>query len=442
MDGDEIGWRHLLWVIGGGGTLLLAFALAATQSAVVYVNRNRIKELAESKDDSGLAGKSARLLKLLERRNQLVDLLWCLSLLVLALAVTEEVLLVWGVPGLSLPWKAMLLGVLTLLYLVCFQLYPRAWASTGGDRVALMLVPFIEVVTFLFGWLGKLLQTLSTVFTRRPGGGLSREDEGLSDEEIRILLAKGKEEPEIEEEAKELIESIVVFGDTVVKEVMIPRIDMISVEVKGTIAKVLELAVVHGFSRFPVYEESVDNIVGVIYVKDLLPLLKEGTTGVAIREKMRPPKYVPESKKVHELLREMQKERVPMAIVLDEYGGTEGVVTMEDLLEEIVGEIADVHEKEAPELELLPDGTYLVDGRMNIEDLNEKLEIALPFEEFESIGGFVYGQMGRVPKEGEKAELDNVVLEVARIHRQRIAKVRVLKKTPAQTNNPGESGGR
>lgn len=426
MDDGEIGWLTL----GEAGLLFLAFVLTAAQSALVSVSKGRIKEQAEEKKDA-YPSRFLAIRWILDRRRQVLDLLWLATTIITIVVFVQAVIIIQKAVYVSNLSKVLVLVAFTGAYLVLFQIFPRTLAFHHGEAIATFFAPFLKGITVYLGWIGKICQWASDKLVGIVGVRDEGKDEGLSEEEIRMVISKGGEEPEIQEEAKELIESIVEFGGTIVKEVMVPRIDMIAVEIKSPIKKVLDLAMEHGFSRYPVYEETVDNIVGVIFIKDLLPDITGGSIEVAIREKMHAPKYVPESKKVHELLREMQKERVPLAIVLDEYGGTEGLVTMEDLLEEIVGEITDVHEKGAPVIETLPDGSYLVDGKVNIEDVNAQLDISLPFEEFESIGGFVYGQMGKVPKEGEKAELEDVILEAARIHRQRISKVRVIKKTVA-----------
>lgn len=423
MDDGEIGWRSL----GEAVLFLLAFIFAAAQSALVSVNKGRIKEkIEEEKELHNYRYKE--LLSVLERRREVLDLLWLFNAIVTIGIVVNAIFILQKLNYAAGFWKSIILCGFAAVYLVFFQIFPRTFAFHCGERFALLTATFLKFLTIIFSWAVKLCQFLADGLTNLVWKRDKQRDEGLSEEEIRMVLSKGKDEPVIEEEAKELIESIVEFGETIVKEVMVPRIDMVVTDVKSSVVKVLELAVTHGFSRFPVYEETVDNIVGIVYLKDLLPLVRISAMDIPIREKMRAPKYVPENKKVHELLREMQKERVPLAIVLDEYGGTEGLVTMEDLLEEIVGEITDVHDKEAQGIEKLSDGSYLIDGKINIEDLNAQLDLELPFEEFESIGGFVYGQIGRVPKEGEQIEFANVILEASHIHRQRIAKVRIIYK--------------
>lgn len=259
-----------------------------------------------------------------------------------------------------------------------------------------------------------------------------------ADEDIQVLV--GEEEPlKLEKEDKEMIESIVTFGQTTVKEVMTPRIDMICVPANTLVSDVLEKTISQGFSKFPVYQENIDTIVGIVYVKDLLRFIRDGRMNTPIREQLRKPHVVPESKKVDDLLREMQKEKISMAIVLDEYGGTEGLVTIEDLVEEIVGEIDDEHDRQLPDLLEIEKGSWLVDGQMNLEDLNEAIGTAFPTEEFETLGGYFYGLTGKIPRPADKIETPEGTLEAAVVSGQRISKLKFTQKkeVSSRTHNDG-----
>jgi len=248
-----------------------------------------------------------------------------------------------------------------------------------------------------------------------------------NDEEIKIVV--GEEEPLVlEKEDQELIESVVTFGKTMVKEVMTPRIDMVCVPTGTLVSAVIDKTLSEGYSKFPVYQENIDNIVGIVYLKDLMKDIREGRMSTPVTTQVRKPYLVPESKKVDDLLREMQKEKISMAIVVDEYGGTEGLVTVEDLVEEIVGEIDDEHDRQLPDLLQIEKNTWLIDGQINLEDLNQALDTHFPTEEFETLAGYLYGLMGKVPRPGDKIETDQGTLEAAVVHRQRISKVKFTKK--------------
>jgi CBS domain containing-hemolysin-like protein len=234
----------------------------------------------------------------------------------------------------------------------------------------------------------------------------------------------------IEEEEKELIHSIFEFGDTLVREVMVPRPDMVAAPIDAQVEIVLDLILRRGFSRIPVYRETIDDIVGVAYAKDLLRHLHAGKRDVELEKIMRPAFFVPETKKCADLLREMQQRRIHIAIVLDEYGATAGLVTIEDLLEELVGEIADEYDREEPEIVPLPDGSYRVDGRVSVDDLSDLLDVELPNEEWDTVGGLMYGLLGAVPTQGETVAFDGLSFTAEQVQGRRIAKVLVRRKDP------------
>jgi CBS domain containing-hemolysin-like protein len=231
------------------------------------------------------------------------------------------------------------------------------------------------------------------------------------------------QEAEIEQEESELIHSIFEFGDTVVREVMVPRPDVIAIESAATVDEAINTAINAGFSRLPAFEETIDNIVGLVFLKDLAAraCMSEGNEPVSTI--LRNAHFVPESKRVAELMREMQKEKFHMAVVVDEYGGTAGVVTMEDLLEEIVGEITDEYDIEEPQLERLTDGRLRVPGRTPIDDVNEELDADLPHEEWDTVAGLVFSTLGHVPTEGECLTLAGYEFCAERVQGRRIVSV-------------------
>jgi CBS domain containing-hemolysin-like protein len=242
-----------------------------------------------------------------------------------------------------------------------------------------------------------------------------------------------EEEEEIEEEERELIHSVFEFGDTVVREVMVPRPDMVTVRADASLDEAMETILKAGYSRVPIYEGDTDNIVGVLYAKDLLKRIHESKEGAKVSELGRPPIFVPEQKKVAELLREMQSRRIHMAIVVDEYGGTAGLVTIEDLIEEIVGEIVDEYDQEEPLVEPIDENTIRVDAKMPIDEVNELLGADLPHDEWDTVGGLVFGLTGRVPAVGEKVRYDSLEFVTERVTGRRIQKV-VITKGPAEAD--------
>jgi CBS domain containing-hemolysin-like protein len=247
----------------------------------------------------------------------------------------------------------------------------------------------------------------------------------VTEEEIKTMVDAGEEEGLIEEEEKEMILSVLDFGDTVARRVMVPRIDMTALDVNTPFDEALDMVVSAGHSRVPVYRGAIDEIVGILYSKDMLKMLRDGKKP-PLEQMLRQVLFTPESKRVSELLQELQKTRVHVSIVVDEYGGTAGLVTIEDILEEIVGEIQDEFDAEEPESEPLPNGTgYILDAGMNLEDASDLLKIELPRGESDTLGGFIYDQLGKVPDTGEVVHWGEAIFEVLAVSDRRILKIKV-----------------
>jgi CBS domain containing-hemolysin-like protein len=257
----------------------------------------------------------------------------------------------------------------------------------------------------------------------------------VTDEDLRQLVDIDDDE-ESEEEEQELIHSVFEFSDTIVREVMVPRPDMVVLPSDATLEQALETITQAGYSRIPIFDGDIDNIVGVLYAKDLLKRSTEdGSTRAATLS--RAPLFVPEQKKLAELLREMQEQRVHMAIVIDEYGGTAGLVTIEDLVEEIVGEIVDEYDKEEPLVEPLGDGALRVDAKLGIDEVNELLGVELPDDDWDTVGGLVYELTGRVPVPGETVRFASIEFQTERVTGRRIQKV-VIRRVTAPVEEHAE----
>jgi len=323
-------------------------------------------------------------------------------------------------------------AAMTVILFVFAEVSPKTFAVQHTDRVALPLAPFIVAVTAAVGPMAASLIRIANVLL--PGKGLP-QGPFATEEEIRAMAEVASEDKAIEEEEKDLIHSIFEFGDTLVREVMVPRPDMIAAPVGSGVQQVLDLMLRHGYSRIPVYGESIDQIEGVMYAKDLLRHLHAGKDTVQLDTIMREPYFVPDSKKVSDLLREMQQRRVHIAIVLDEYGSTAGLVTIEDLLEEIVGEIADEYDREEPESEKVDADTFRVAGRMSIDDLNDLLEADLPHEEWDTVGGLMYGLLGSVPTQGETVTFEDLTFTAEKVQGRRIAKVLIARRPTELSEN-------
>ncbi len=274
-----------------------------------------------------------------------------------------------------------------------------------------------------------LLFVVPAIFIQRAQTIFVSEDDlsAIKEEELRNIVESETEEGTIEAEEREMIEGIFDFGDTTVREVMVPRIDMVCADIESPPDEILDLLRKTRHSRIPVYEERVDHIQGLVYVKDLLHAISAGEAWET-RKIMRPPHFVPENKTIDDLLAEFKSTRIHMAIVLDEYGGTAGLVTLEDLIEEIFGEIQDEYDEEAPLFEWVDDQHLVADARIAIDDLGLVLGVELPQEGYETLGGFIYDQLGHVPNAGESLEYGTLVMQIDDVEGQRITTVRIEKR--------------
>jgi putative hemolysin len=419
----------LPWV----GVALLGMALiavsAAAEMAFASVSRAQLRQVlaaqkARAKTAESLIGAPARLLSTL-----------LLSKLIGFVSVTATTILLAQTLGCDRWIGWWLVGAAVLMLLA--QILPRAWVIGREERIALRLARTVRFLTWAL--------SPFTAVMRRTGhaaapAGAAEESIFLSEDGLRFLLNVTDEETIIEEDEKEMIASIFEFGDKLVREVMVPRIDVASVPADLPMLAALDVILKAGHSRIPVYSNSVDNVIGVLYAKDLLRYLRDGRTDVPLGRILRPAYFVPESKKVDELLGELQQRKVHMAIVVDEYGGTAGIVTIEDLLEEIVGEIQDEYDAEEPTVEEVAEDEYLFDARVPLDEVSKLLGVELPAEGGDTLGGFIYSQLGKVPAVGDTIEHGPVNIEVLSVAGRRIKQVRAsVKMTETANQRTGEA---
>lgn len=323
-----------------------------------------------------------------------------------------------------------------VVFFVLAEAVPKTYAVLYPERAALttargtrLLVSF-PPLKLLSGW----LITLTNVIVR--GKGL-KQGPFVSEQELLGIVEAAMNDEVIEEEERDLIESIIEFGDTVVREVMVPLPDMVTVPLTHTLTQVIDVAIEHGFSRIPVVGED-DDVKGVAFIKDLIRQERAGNGAAPIVKYMRGVVVIPENKPVSRLMREMQEKKFHLAVVADEYGSIAGLVTLEDCLEELVGEIVDEYDTDRKEIEHLPDGQYLVHGSTSVSDVNDELEINIPDEEWDSIGGFVFGTLEHVPVVGEHIDYDGWRFTVAALDGRRIRTVRItLTESPSDGNDQG-----
>jgi putative hemolysin len=298
---------------------------------------------------------------------------------------------------------------------------------------------FLRVVGRPVGWLGALLRPVravlaafTTLTIKMVGGGKNAEQPELSEEELRTLVDVGASEGVVERDEREMIHKVFELEDTPVRAVMVPRTDMFCLDVTSPTATILPALRENLHSRVPVYEGSIDIIVGVLYTKDLLPYVATGLPAdFDLRAQLHPPYFVPESKRADALLQEFQAKRLHMAIVVDEYGGTAGLVSLEDLLEELVGEIADEHDEPERLIQRVDESTYRVAGKLPIDELNSAAGLSIPSEDFDTVGGWVLDLFGRVPRRSERMETPDLVVTVEKIERTRIVEVLIALRKPA-----------
>lgn len=318
---------------------------------------------------------------------------------------------------------------MTILILVFGEITPKTYSSYNPEKVAMKLGRPLEVLSMIFNPILFVLNKITQILIRSLGGNITSDRNTVSEEEIKTLVDVGEEVGIIEKQEREMIESIFEIGDIKVTEVMVPRIDTVYLEEDTSIENAIKKVIEYGYSRIPIINESIDNIIGVVYAKDLLACyLRSGKEDLKINDFIRPAYYVPQSKKAIDLLTEMQLEKVHMAIVLDEYGGTLGLVTIEDILEEIVGDILDEYDDEKNLIEYTDENIVIVNSKISIEETNEILGENIPLDDYESLGGFVFNLLGRIPRVGDVIEYNNIIFKVLEVQNRRVKKIELSKK--------------
>ena len=314
---------------------------------------------------------------------------------------------------------------MTVVVLIFGEITPKIVAKTYSRKVSSAVIGPIYLLSIIALPIIKLLMVVTKIISRMMGVDIKHENLMITEEEIKSYINVGEAEGIIEEEEREMIHSIIEFGDTTAKEVMTPRTSVFMLDAESTIDEVWDEIIESGYSRIPVYGEDLDEILGILYVKDLMSLAKKGNTNIPVKNVLREAYFVPDTKSIVEILDEFRSKQVHMAIILDEYGGTVGVLTIEDLIEEIIGEIKDEYDlHEEDEIEKVGESKYKVDARINIEDLNKELEIDIPeSEDYESLGGYILDILGRVAEVDDIVSLDGVTMKVLEVDKTRVVKI-------------------
>jgi CBS domain containing-hemolysin-like protein len=406
-----------------GISALILFLSSTAQAALVYIDRARLRHMLEE----GTPRASA-LTRLLDEPSSSLSTILFVHTVALGAAAAMAFWLDSEIWQTVAPWLAIVLAVVELLVLLLVQFLGRVLALARPERVALTFVRPVELLNRLLFVVLVPLQALEHGMRRLVGvqRGLTPAD---AEDRLRHLVEGNAD---LEEDEREMIASVIELGEQPVREVMVPRIDIVAAPASSTVRDVLDRIVESGHSRIPIFDNTIDNITGVVYAKDLLRFLRDGSQAAPVQPLAREPSYVPETKKVDELLHEMQLSRVHVAIVVDEYGGTAGLITIEDLIEEIVGEIRDEYDVEEAMIEEVSDREALFDARVSIRDVNDTLDLDLEDEDFDTLGGLLYHELGKVPNVGDEVRVDGAVVTVLSTTGRRVRKVRVTKVQPTE----------
>jgi putative hemolysin len=410
---------------------VLAGLASGTETALTSVGRLRVRYLAEE------GGRAARILQRLQRDpNRFLSTVLLVNTVALIVASSSTTLLAdelftqWGVPGQGRLWLALLVSLLlSILLLLLAEVTPKTLAIRYAERVALAAAgPVDRMATFL----GPILWAV-TIVSRAMTGGRAAKAPYLSEQELITLLHVSEEQGVIEEEERDMIHGIIEIGDKSVREVMVPRTDMVAVEKSSSLQDIVRVFKQHRHTRLPVFKGDIDHIVGLIHVKDLLLFYTlSKTPEFNIDKILRPILFAPETKKVDELLHEMRSKKVHMMIVVDEYGGTAGLVSLEDVLEEIVGEIRDEYDQaEEEQLTLISPTEALVDARFPMDELNSRLGLGISESgEYDSVGGYVVASLGTIPAPGAQFQGGRVKWKVEQARGNRVEQVRLVASEP------------
>jgi len=395
--------------------------------SLANTSRGRIKRQAEN------GQKKAQVLdKLLSESTDIFSTLIVAKSVFFVGFIVSAAVFVVSSHGLS--WADVVVAaVVGFVTVALLQSIARAIALKNPDKIALRMAGVLSVTTTTLAPVSGLLLFLARAVSRLFGTKLDREVDENESDEMRLLVDVNHDEVSLEADEKEMIRGVVGLDETLAREIMIPRIDVIAASKESSIKEIIEIIVSTGYSRIPIYEETIDNIVGLVYAKDLLPILEKGKITGSITKIARSPHFIPESKKVDELLHEFQQSKVHVAIVVDEYGGTAGLVTIEDLLEEIVGEIEDEYDAEEPKIERISDVEAVMNARVSVDELKDSFGIDIEGEDYDTIGGFVFSQLGRIPNIGDVIKVDGMQIEVLSTVGRRVKEVKITRIADIQT---------
>lgn len=415
------------------GFIILSAFFSGTETALFSLNKLQLKKMQKKEENNWRVKSISRLLD--DPQRTLISILignMFVNITASSLA-TYLAIKFFGNIGIGIAS-----GIMIFIILVFGEIVPKSLAVANAEVISKKVARPIEIISIGLLPLIRFFKMIINIMYYFFGRKSVREKKEITEEDLITLIEVGKDEGVIEEEEKKMIRNIFEFGDTMVKEVMIPRVDMDCIPSDTKLNSILKLIKKMGHSRIPVYEETVDNIIGILYAKDLLGIYEKWYTSKEkfdLKQVARKAYFVPENKKIDDLLDIFQRDKIQIAIAIDEYGGTAGLVTMEDVVEEVVGEIIDEYDKEIKLFEITEDNTLIADGNINIEKINHILNIEIPENDFETLGGFIFDLLGRVPKKGEKIKYQNFQMVIERVIKNRIRRVKIIKELPKLEND-------
>lgn len=392
---------------------------SASETALMTLSKIRVKQMIQD----GVKG-SERVGKLMDDPNKLLSAILIGNNIVnigASSLMTSLAIDAFGSKGVGFAT-----GLMTLLILVFGEITPKTLAANNADKIALKLSRFIEIVSFFLTPFIFILSMVTKFIVKLFGGDLDETHPFITQDELRSIVSVSHSEGILEGDERDMIHNVFDFSDAQVHDVMINRAEMIAVDVDSTYEEVLEVIRNEQFSRIPVYEKTPDNVVGILYVKDLLHLSAENIQNFDLKAIYREPHFTYEFKLTKDLFNEMRNNRIHMMIVLDEYGGTEGIITLEDLIEEIVGEIEDEYDSVEDDIIVVKENEYIVSGNVKLEVINDQIGTHLESEEFDTIAGYVIGLNNKIPELGETIEYENIKFIIEEIDRNKIQKIRII----------------
>ncbi|MCC0762943.1 HlyC/CorC family transporter [Clostridioides sp. ES-S-0006-03] len=391
---------------------------SASETALMSLSKIRIRYM----QDEGVKG--AKLVSsLIENPNKLLSSILVGNNVVNIAATSISTSLFIGLMGEK--GVAIATAVMTVLVLIFGEITPKTIAASNSEKVSLLVSKPIRVIIFVLRPVVWVFNIITNVIFKLFGITHKGAKSFITEEELKTMVNVSHEEGVLEMEEREIINNVFEFGDMQAKNAMIQRIDMVAIDMEDSYDEIIQVFKEEKLSRMPVYEETVDDIIGILNIKDIIFLSDEEIESFDIKNYMREPFFTYEFKKITQLLEEMKLEKSQMAIVVDEYGGTSGLLTIEDLVEVIVGDIEDEYDEEEDEIQVIKEDEYIVDGSTKIGDVNELIGVNLESEEFDSIGGFIIGHLSRLPEENEVIEVDNIRFCIESIEKNRIKKIRI-----------------